>query len=550
MIDPQILFQQQPFKIETPLEAQTQVRNLSNLGNQGQLQQNAIVAGGQENQLRQNDIDDANLFRKAYAQAAGDKNKVGPLAAQLGVSPKGLMAWDQTLLAQKTAYSKLNESDLKNIETKNSLIGGAIADVVPEKDPVKQAAAWTGAMNKLVAEGTIPAQEAAPYPGSPEAVQHYVNLHKTSDQLIKETTADAAKVRAGATAQTSNREQLAADVQQISTKLGTAKDQASYAQVYDATPAGVIRAGGFPSPEQWTPQTPAAVLNLGRKPNDIATGEQTATRDQNTQDYRKQELAQNVQRIGIALQHLGIDRQRLGNEMAGNDPLGSLDAGGKLVATQLAHGDFNPGQLGRFKDKEKIVAAAIQLSAQEGRNWSPTIFDVKKSFTDPDKVGSKNLATIARIAGHIGRFEKNSAALGTSLAYGMGATITGNQKVTAEDAHAIASELEKLTSGGVGSQEQTKDWQNNLTSPSADVRQRAADEIGELVGSQYEAMNQQYKGAVGGDLPLSKFVSPVGRDCLKRKGINVTGAVQGAPGVPTVGSTFNGEQVLKVTRIQ
>jgi hypothetical protein len=536
MIDPQIPLSAQPIHIETPLEAQYQQQTLSNLGNQGELQRLAITGADQENQQRQLDLNDQNLFRQAYANAGGDIDKVTPEAVKLGVSLKGISGWNAALLAQKTAYSKLNESDLKNTESRNNIIGGGLAEVAKIADPVAQKQAWDSQMAKWVQDKTIPAAE--PYPGSGEAVQHFVNLHKTSDQLIKEITANAAQTRAGAAAQTSNREQLLADVQRASVALSQAPNADAYTAAYDQLPAGVVRAGKFPSPETWTADTPKSVLQLGMKPAEISTADQAATNATNTQTYRTAELADRAKQLSISMAHLGIDRLRLQNELAGNDPLGSLDAGGRLIAQQLSTGDFNPGQLGRFKDKEKIIAAGIQLAASRGLNWTPQMYDTKKAFGDPSSLGSKNLATIARIAGHVGRFETNSAALGTlgSLSFGFGSNVTGTQKATAEDAHAISAEMEKLNSGGVGTAEQTRDWSKMLRSPSVKVRQQAVDEIAQLVGSQYEAMNQQYRSAVGTDLPLDKYVSPVGRAWLKKNNINVTGAAGAGAAPPPAGT--------------
>lgn len=539
MIDPQILFQQQPFKIETPLEAQTQVQNLSNLGNQGQLQQNAIVAGGQENQQRQMDLDDQKLFRQAFASVGGDINKVLPAAAKLGVSAKTMMGWQNALTQQAQGIATLDKTKQENLEKSNSAITGALADVQKEKDPLKQAARWTEALTSLAGQGSIQSADVIPYPGSPEAVDHYVALHRTTAQLIEQQKADAASTTAGARATVAS-----ADVdlkkQQVkqaaranaAVDLANSTDGADYMAKRGELPLNVAQ--DFPAFSNPDPAAFAAfrqeVLKRALTPDQAVTTSATAARDQSTVDFRKQQLAQGAERIAVSLSHLNIDRQKLANEMGGSDPFGSLDAGGQLIAKQLSTGDFNPGQLGRFKDKEKIMAAGIQLAAARGLNWTPQMYDTKKAFGDPNASGSKNLATIARIAGHVGNYEKNSAALGYNPVFGMGGTVTGKQKATAEDAQAIAAELEKLTSGSVGSISQTQEWQKALRSSFPDVRQKAVDEIAQLVGSQYEAMNQQYRTSVGENLPLDKYVSPVGRAWLKKNNINVTGAA--APGGP------------------
>jgi hypothetical protein len=119
----------------------------------------------------------------------------------------------------------------------------------------------------------------------------------------------------------------------------------------------------------------------------------------------------------------------------------------------------------------------------------------------------------------------------------VGVNLTGNQASLNEDAHAISGELEKLVSGGVGSEGQTQAWQKALHSPSPEARQKAINEISQLVGGQYEGMNQTYKSAIGSDLPIEKYVSPAGQQWMKTKGINVVNAAQPAgPPVSAAGA--------------
>jgi hypothetical protein len=312
-------------------------------------------------------------------------------------------------------------------------------------------------------------------------------------------------------------------------------------------------------------------LEAGR---DVETGRhnqaqetQAATNETNLQGYRGAEVENmnasrqlEAKRVGIEGARLGLEKQRYGQQFG--DPLQGISQAQMNMAQKYANGDFKlPPAGSRVPGAQAIRQAALALNP----NLSDDTFTVKHDFNDPSKTGGKNLATIGRIVGHIGRFEKNSGAMSAmeSGSFGMGATVTGTQKATAEDAHAIAAELEKLTSGGVGSVEQTRSWQNALKSSSAGVRQKAVDEISQLIGSQYESMNQTYKAQTQEDLPLTKYVTPAGRQWLQAKGINVQGASSGAaagpaaspgvtaaPGVPSVGAMFNGEKVLKVTRVK
>ena len=193
------------------------------------------------------------------------------------------------------------------------------------------------------------------------------------------------------------------------------------------------------------------------------------------------------------------------------------------IADKLASGDFNPAQLARLPDKEAILAGAI------AKGWSQSTYDTKQAFDNPKNKQSQNLGTISRIVGHINRFEENSAKMGIDPIYGMaGANLTGLQKSLSEDSHAIAAELERLVSGGVGTQSQTKQWQSDLRSSFSGVREQAINEISKLAGSQFESMNQTYKTGTGKDLPLEKYVTGEGRKWLQKNGINVSGETESA----------------------
>ena len=211
----------------------------------------------------------------------------------------------------------------------------------------------------------------------------------------------------------------------------------------------------------------------------------------------------------------------------------SLTPQQQSIADKLASGDLNPSQLARFPDREAILAGAI------AKGWNQSTYDTKQAFDNPRNKQSQNLGTISRIVGHIQRYEENSAKMGTDPIYGFGQNLTGLQKALTEDAQAMAAELEKLFSGGVGTQAQIKEWESSLRSSFAGVREKAINEISKLAGSQFESMNQTYKTGLGKDLPLEKYVNADGRKWLKKNGINVSGETEfAAPAAePAAGPT-------------
>jgi len=270
---------------------------------------------------------------------------------------------------------------------------------------------------------------------------------------------------------------------------------------------------------EFGPDAPKRAQQLGMSAKDsqesadrAATLAQTKTRDTATATYQQGELANK--------------RAELAQKQGG--PLSSLSASQRAIAQKLADGDFNPQELGRFTDKESLLAGAMEINP----DWTRQAYATKKAFTDPQSRQSQNLGTVSRIVEHIGRFEKNSDALGLSPSMLTGTNLTGNAAAVRQDAHAISAELEKLVSGGVGTEGQIKSWQSALTSSRADIRKAAIDEISQLVGGQFVGMNQTYKAALGKDLPLDKFTSQDSKEWLRKNGIEVTGGGTGAPVAP------------------
>ncbi len=220
-----------------------------------------------------------------------------------------------------------------------------------------------------------------------------------------------------------------------------------------------------------------------------------------------------------------VNTERAKQQINAGGTLAQLGPAQRQIAQKLADGDFNPQELGRFPDKEALLAGAMEINP----DWTRQSYATKKAFTDPQSRQSQNLGTISRIVEHIGRFDKNSDALGLSPSMLTGTNLTGTAAAVHQDAHAIASELEKLVSGGIGTEGQVKAWQSALTSSRPDIRKAAIDEISQLAGGQFTSMNQTYKAALGKDLPLDKFTSQNSREWLRKNGIDVGGGAASQP---------------------
>jgi hypothetical protein len=382
--------------------------------------------------------------------------------------------------------------------------------------------------------------------GQSGAVQTMLTQQAGADARTKQANTAAEKLeleKPGLQAK-AQQERLATYGQQLGSAPNAAEYQARYNQLMQVDPeaakqfpapdgsvAPIVSARklGMTAPQQAEDANRQAALSETQNYHGLEAQQRQAALAQQTR-YQNAELGiqgMNAQtsrgQLAVAQGNLSLRGKEFGQQYG--DPLQSLSGAQLEMAKKYASGDFKlPPAGSRAPGAQAIRQAALALNP----NLSDDTFTVKHDFNDPSKPGGKNLATMARIAGHIGRFEKNSGAMGTleSGAYGMGATLTGTQKATSEDAHAIAAELEKLTSGGVGSKEQTQGWQTALKSSSASVRQKAVNEISQIIGSQFEGMNAQYKAQTQQDLPLDKYVSPAGREWLKKNNINVSGTAE------------------------
>src|SRR4051812_16365168 len=158
-------------------------------------------------------------------------------------------------------------------------------------------------------------------------------------------------------------------------------------------------------------------------------GRESRWQAQTEQGKRQTELrAQEIGQQGAYQRgRLGLAQREFQQQSA--DPIQNLSGAQLEMAKKYASGDFKlPPAGSRAPGAQAIRQAALALNP----NLSDDTYTVKHDFNDPGKPGGKNLATMARIAGHIGRFEKNSGAMSTleSAAYGMGTTLTGTQKAT------------------------------------------------------------------------------------------------------------------------
>lgn len=198
----------------------------------------------------------------------------------------------------------------------------------------------------------------------------------------------------------------------------------------------------------------------------------------------------------------------------------------------------------RNSSAAKLRAAAFQLD--------PSLNDERYTVNQSFKAGkdSQDIGSITRILGHLEGYANESGKVGNSLGLLTGIGTPGTAGIR-KYSQAISDEFGKLVAGKAMTQSEAAQMEHDLLSPAASTRQNAVTALKDLMGSQFEAKFQKYKTATGQDLDPSQFFDAKTQQRLQKQGLNPGGSSSGGPaGVPSIGGSFNGEKVLKVTRIK
>lgn len=276
--------------------------------------------------------------------------------------------------------------------------------------------------------------------------------------------------------------------------------------------------------------------------HNVATEGLTATGQQQTAAYQNAQLGQGNARLQLEATRVKQEGQRLKQQAVTDDPVSILSQGERNLVDQIIKGETRLPAAGARNSRNQVIrAAAFQLD--------PGLNDERYTVNQSFKAGkdSNDIASITRVLGHLDQYAKQSDSLGNSAGLLFHLPNSAGIRQTSS---AIAEELGKLVKGGALTQTEAAQREHDLMSPIKATRDGAINSIKNLMGSQFEAKFQKYKTATGQDLDPSKFFDKGTQQRLQKQGLNPGGSSSGGPaGVPTVGGTFNGEKVLKVTKI-
>lgn len=282
-------------------------------------------------------------------------------------------------------------------------------------------------------------------------------------------------------------------------------------------------------------------------------------RGQNQQQaYQQAELKQGNARLQLEAKRVGMEGQRLKQQAVQDDPLSGLNQGELKQAQMIASGDAKKLPQGARNGRNSLInQAAYQLAAQNGAELTDELYTTKQDYLSSKGQGNQRLKSIGRVMGHLEDFDQNNQKLGFSPLDAVGIHgKTTNQANLGKDVSAIAEEWKTLIKGNA-SLEAHRELLQGLDSPYQGVRQGAANEIKRLLSEQFRGDYQSFKTGTGQELPVDRLFDETTKQRLGKSGYLPSqmnpqgGSSSGGPaGVPTVGGSFNGEKVLKVTRIK
>ncbi len=477
MIDPSISLGVRGAQINDPLDTVGKAVALSNALANGKAQQQQQQINAEQLKRVQMQNTQAQKAQAAEDDFAGIRRETNgnidqalDLYEKRGGNPTYIAKMKEDQAKAVKALSDAHTAQWNEIDKKTDIIANDFGGIVQDKDPTKMVQRAADKTREYVQNGLLTPEQGKQHLAElqaqgPAAVQGWYDEASTFKHLKDKATVEREAAKAQRDAESGQRQAL----------------------LDEATLTG------------------KNLENTGQKPIQPADQRAIDAANETARHNREQERISGIRE----------NREQRALDMRTKGSLGVLSDSQKSISQKVAEGDISFEQLSRLPDKEAIMAGAIEINPELTRNT----FATKKAFTDPASKQSQNLGTISRIVGHIGRFEKNSEDLGVSPSMLIGKSLSGGAAAVANDAHAIAGELEKLVSGGVGSVGQIKAWQEELKSSRPGIRKAAIDEISQLIGSQYEGMQQTYKAGTGKDLPVEKYVSPEGRKWMADKGI-------------------------------
>ena len=311
--------------------------------------------------------------------------------------------------------------------------------------------------------------------------------------------------------------------------IGSTKDAKSFAQVFAAAPPAIqdkLTQANL-TPDKWTPQTAAAVQQMGLTSDQQVTSAQAAAALAETQ--KRDAIAAANERTARNQEQQSINlRLKAFNQQYGDPTDGATPA--EITTAKMRAAGAAPLPSPRTKGYDRELALAVSQDPSFAQ-YAATRADTIKNFVE--KKDSDAIVSLATSLAHLDRFKLNSANLGYEPS--LGANVTPGQHALHQDIINVSGEIGKLVTNAKLGEHESEKQQANLTSVFQSSRDAAADELKHLMGGKVTAIVQKYKSGTGMDLPAAKYFNKATRDQLRAQGLT-DGIDMTEPGAPAKGA--------------
>lgn len=503
-IDPVLAAGVAPPKLIDPFTMAAQAQGLANARQQQQIGAQQLQGGDLALQEKQRELNDQNIFSAAMAKAGGDPQKGLILAAQGGMSGKGILGLQQMLLKNQETRSTITKNEGEGASAQaaaqqksNEMVVGTTGALL-NLPPSQRAAAYPAAMQKLAKDmGVDPAtlpQDYASF-GGDQALIAFHDQHLTQGEQL--AAQDAAQKKAAAD------QKLIEDKAEATRKAALAPSVQKKAENEAITTAP--NAAGL---------TPAAEREA--KDRAAALAQKTA----NDKAQRGQEGAK------LALDQKKFDATFGAGLDANGKPLSPEDrkAVALLDPTAVAQANYqiagptsprngmpspqmakvlaiNPAYDGtKFPERNKI---ALDFSASGASGKSITSSDTALAHLDAVRRAGEAL-------------HNKDPRFINAIANEFGVQIGSSPKNTYDAIlNMVAPEISKAVIGEAGGEAERQQFQKPFSSDASDEqREQAIGATANLLGARFHKMTQAYESDMG--KPLERKLSPESQAVLDR----------------------------------
>lgn len=562
-LDPSIALQVKPFQLPDPAESAGKVLQLKNLMQQQRLGAQQEQSGALDLQQKQLAVSSQAAIRQAYIESKGDIDKTLQRGAELGALPKDLQAMKASQLELQQHMANLDKTQAENAKSHGEATASEASGLLDIADPQKRAAAFPGAVQRLVSSGNVKPQEAQAMLSGAAADPNFLSddnlkmmvahgtLYKDQADIAlkkrtvktEEDSAAARKLTAetGATKEGAELPGQQADARskqrvELGSQLGAATTPDAYNAVLNAAPHGIAQA--FPTADKvfdqsgkMIPGGQSIVRQVAMTPEQQAQAGQAKDNAAALLAHNKEDERQGAGRLKVSQREQDI-RDKTFNATLG----AGLDANGRPLSSDEARtaamGDPVARAIANYQTPppssrtSALGMAVMRKVLAIDPNYDATKFPERTKITQDfsaSGASGKAMTSTDTALSHLHVLSQAGDAMKTGdipalnkLAQFLGAQTGQSPKVTYDSIVAmVAPEISKAVIGAAGGEADRKTMAANFSSSNSDAQREGSIGItAKLLGARFEKQGQAYESDMG--KPLGRKLSPESQKVLDR----------------------------------